>query len=292
MKRFLKVGLGGVAAILVVVCGLTAAVVAAVHGHVIPVLEPKGLIAQKEYNLLVTATLLMLIVVVPVFVMTFWIAWRYRASNKKAQYRPDWDHNHWLEGIWWGIPLALIAVLSVMTWTSSHELDPYRRLASDKPAVRVQVVALEWKWLFLYPDLGVASVNEVRFPAGTAVDFEITGDAPMNSFWIPQLGGQIYAMAGMTTPLHLIADGVGNYTGASANLSGEGFAGMKFTARSVTKPEFDEWVAQAQQGSGAMNREAYDILARPSQGSPVTTYALTDPNLYDEVVMKYKMPAQ
>src|SRR5476649_775967 len=179
--------------------------------HTIAVLSPKGQIADKERHLIILATLLMLIVVVPVYVMMFVIAWKYREGNTKARYTPDWDHSNGLEFLWWAIPMAIIAVLSVITFKSSHELDPFKALSSTKPPITIQVVALQWKWLFIYPNQNIASVNYFRMPANTPVDFEITADSPMNSFWIPQLGGQIYAMPGMSTELHLMADGVGKY---------------------------------------------------------------------------------
>ncbi len=260
------------------------------HGHTIAILNPQGIIARKEFSLLIVATLLMLIVVIPVFVLTFVIAWRYRASNTKAKYTPDWDHNHALEALWWGIPCALIIALSIITWRSSHELDPYKALASTTKPITIQVVALQWKWLFIYPEQQIASVNLVEFPAGTPVNFEITADAPMNSFWIPQLGGQIYAMPGMNTSLHLMADTPGSYAGSSVNISGKGFAGMKFTAKSTTEADFNQWVKAAGHTRRPLSLTTYDQLAKPSENNPAATYALTDPNLYNDVIMKYMMP--
>ena len=182
---------------------------------------------------MIFAALLSLVVVIPVFAMTIYIVWRYRESNQKAKYSPDWDHNSKVETIWWLIPTLLIVVLSVVTWNSSHSLDPFKPIKSSVKPLRVQVIALQWKWLFIYPEQGVASTNILELPVDRPINFEVTADAPMNSFWIPQLGGQIYAMAGMSTQLHLMASEAGTYAGASANLSGKGFAKMKFDTKAV-----------------------------------------------------------
>lgn len=256
----------------------------------IPVLEPKGIIALKERNLLITATLLMLIIVIPVFILTFVIAWRYRASNKKATYSPDWDYNFIAEAIWWGLPCIIVAALSVLTWKTSHELDPFKPLDSNTKPLRIQVVALQWKWLFIYPDQNIATVNYLQFPEKTPLNFEITADSPMNSFWIPQLGGQIYAMPGMRTKLHLIADEVGNYNGSSANFSGTGFSGMQFKAVSSSQPEFEEWSRSIQQAPKSLNLQAYTQLAEPSINIPPMSYTLGKADLFDWIVMKYMMP--
>ena len=260
------------------------------NGHTIDVLMPKGTIAKQELDLLVIATLLMLIVVIPVFVLTFTIAWRYRAGNTKAKYSPDWDHNRAIETLWWAVPFMLILVISVITWKSSHDLDPFKPLASAKPPITIQVVALQWKWLFIYPDQHIASVNSVVLPVDTPVNFVITSDAPMNSFWIPQLGGQVYAMSGMSTQLHLMATEPGSYHGSSANISGQGYSGMKFIAKATTRADFDGWVAAAQQSPSALSQAQYNHLALPSRDNPVSTYTLAQAGLYDRVVMKYMKP--
>jgi cytochrome o ubiquinol oxidase subunit 2 len=257
----------------------------------IPVLQPRGVVGDKERQLMFTALLLSIIVVLPVFVLTFMIVWRYRAGNKKATYSPNLDGNRILETTWWLIPSLIIVVLSVLAWRSSHELDPYRALKSSAQPVTIQVVALDWKWLFIYPDQHIASVNFVQFPANTPVNFQITADAPMNSFWIPQLGGQVYAMSGMQTQLHLMADKNGDYRGSSANISGKGFAGMTFTARASSQADFNTWVTAAQHSTNTLDQTAYDTLAKPSQNNLRTTYALTDQTLYNDIVMKYMMPS-
>ncbi len=262
-----------------------------VYGNNFAVLNPKGLIATKERGLIIYASLLMLIIVVPVYIMTFSIAWRYRATNEKAKYTPDWDHNRLAETAWWLIPSLLILVLSVVAWQSSHELDPFHSLSTKTKPMTIQVVALQWKWLFIYPEQNIATVNYVEFPANTPVNFEITSDAPMNSFWIPQLGGQIYAMTGMSTQLHLIASEIGSYRGVSANISGEGFAGMKFTARVGTETEFRQWVQTIKMMPSQLDSNGYNILAEPSLNNPVIAYGNTQTGLYSSVVNKFMDPS-
>lgn len=272
---------------IVVVACLVAVLIFLAWGHNIQVLNPKGTIGDQQRNLMFIAIGMMLLVVIPVFIMTFTIAWKYRASNQRAKYDPDWDHSRTAETLWWAIPFAIIAVLAGITWVTSHSLDPYRALASDVKPVRIQVVAMEWKWLFLYPDQGIATVNHIEFPVDTPVSFQITSDAPMNSFWIPQLGGQIYAMSGMSTSLHLMANEVGTYNGSSANISGKGFAGMKFTATAQPPGEFDRWVKSISNKDVPLSSDAYDHLSEPSENVPPQYYSSFQDNLYDTIVMKY-----
>ena len=260
------------------------------HGVNFDVLNPKGVIAEQQRDLLVFTVLLSLVVVIPVFTLLAVISWKYRATNKKATYKPDWDSNKTLEIIWWGIPIAIIATLSVVVWISSHKLDPYRALDSDVKPVNVQVVALQWKWLFIYPDLNVASVNELHIPSKTPVNFTITSDAPMNSFWIPSLAGQVYAMSGMSTKLHIMANENGSYDGSSANISGKEFAKMKFKTIATSKTEFDDWASQTNRSNKHLNATTYEQLAKPGSTDKPIFYALDTHDLYDTIVMKYMMP--
>ncbi len=260
------------------------------NANEIAVFAPKGMIALQERNLIITTTLLMLIVVIPVIVLMFFFAWKYRATNKKAKYTPDWASNETLEAIWWAIPGVIILVLAVITWKSTHELDPYKPLNSSVKPITIQVVALDWKWLFIYPEQHIATVNLVEFPAGTPINFEITADAPMNSFWIPELGGQIYAMPGMKTRLHLIATDVGTFSGTSANFSGPGFSGMKFAARSVSQSEFLEWVSAVKYATSTLTNDEYLRLSAPSKNNPVSLYASVLDGLYDKIIMKFMTP--
>jgi cytochrome o ubiquinol oxidase subunit 2 len=258
------------------------------HSNV-AVLNPKGSIGGRERSLMITATILMLIVVVPVYVLTFLIATRYH-EDKKAKYTPDWDGDRRLEFTWWAVPSAIIFILSIITWRSAHQLDPSIPISSKKQAINIQVVALQWKWLFIYPAQQIATVNYFELPQNTPVNFQITADAPMNSFWIPQLGGQIYAMPGMSTQLHLIADQTGSYEGSSANISGEGFSGMTFKAIAVNDNEFNNWVKSVKQADTSLTESAYDKLAKPSQDVPRINYASYQQGLYGNIIMKYMSP--
>ncbi len=257
------------------------------HNHPAALLHPQGVVATQQFNLIIFATLLSLLVVIPVFILTIYIAWNYRASNTKATYMPAWDHNPRLEFIWWAIPSVIIILLAAITWKSSHDLDPFKPLASTTKPITIQVVALPWKWLFIYPEQQIATVNYVNFPEQTPVNFQITADAPMNSFWIPQLGGQIYAMAGMSTELHLMADGIGSYRGSSANLSGQGFSGMNFRAQAISNADFDSWVTSVKQSSLPLNYENYHQLAKPSENNVLARYGIVEPGLYHRIIMSY-----
>lgn len=252
----------------------------------IAMLNPKGWVAEQQKDLMWTATWLMLLVVIPVFIMTAWIAWKYRASNPDHVYTPEWDNSILAETVWWGFPLLIITILSIVTFKSTHALDPYKPLVSETPPLRVQVVALQWKWLFIYPDQKVASINLLQIPEKTPINFELTSDAPMNSFWIPELGGQIYAMSGMRTKLHLIADQTGEFAGASANLSGEGFSGMNFIAKATPQNDFEEWVKKAQSSTTDLEQKSYEQLAAPSRYNKVETFTLKDPDLFEWILMK------
>ncbi len=253
--------------------------------HSFPLLQTRGEVANRQRDLLLFATMLALLVLLPVYAMIFVFAWRYRAGHKQ-QYKPNWDTHKVYEALWWGIPVLIITVLAVVTYQTSHSLDPFKPLASAQKPLRVQVVALQWKWLFIYPEEKVASVGELAFPVGRPVEFTMTSDAPMNSFWIPQLAGQIYVMSGMSTKLHVMADTAGDYKGMSSNISGKGFADMKFTAKAMSTRDYDAWIAAAGASGQHLTMDTYDTLARPSTMG-VVYYRLHDSAIYDSVIMKY-----
>ncbi len=250
------------------------------------VLDPKGAIGLAERGLMLHATLFMLIVAVPVFFLTFFFAWYYRAGNKKAKYTPNWEHSKMEELIWWAIPLEIVLVLGALTWTSTHNLDPRKALDGEPPLV-VQVVALDWKWLFIYPEEKIATVNYVRMPVDKPVRFELTADAPMNSFWIPELGGQIYAMTGMVNQLHLVANETGEFKGVSANYSGDGFAKMKFIAEATSQEDFDTWVQSVQEFPTSLDHHSYPELAAPSTEESPLFYGRVEENLFSTIVMQF-----
>lgn len=253
--------------------------------HDIALLNPKGTVALAEMGLMIHAVEFMLIVAVPVIFLLFFFAWRYRAGNKKAKYMPDWENAKMDELIWWAIPFEIVLILGALTWSSTHALDPRKPLEGASPLV-VQVVALEWKWLFIYPEYNLATVNYLRVPVGRPVRFEVTADAPMNSFWIPKLGGQIYAMTGMITNLNLEADEPGVYKGGSANYSGEGFAQMTFNVEAVSPESFAAWTQQVQESSETLTPDLYTQLREPTV-SDEQYYGGVANNLFHTIVMKF-----
>jgi cytochrome o ubiquinol oxidase subunit 2 len=253
------------------------------------VLHPSGYIAAQQAQLLVISTLLMLLIIVPVIVLTFVFAWRYRASNTAAPYTPDWDHSIQLELLIWSAPLLIIIALGALTWIGTHTLDPYRPLdvraaPRDFEPMNVQVVALDWKWLFIYPDEGIAVVNELAAPVDVPVRFRITSSSVMNSFFIPALAGQIYAMPTMETKLHAVINQPGEYEGFSANYSGAGFSGMRFKFFGMSAAEFKGWVQKAKASGRELSRGEYIQLERPSEREPVRRYGAVAPDLFEAIV--------
>lgn len=262
------------------------------YGRDIPVLDTKGLIADQERDLILLTFGLGLLVVIPVFIMLFSIAWRYRASNTKANYQPEFSSHVGIEALWWGIPCVIILLLGIITGVSTHALDPYKPISSSVQPVKIEVVSLNWKWLFIYPDQGIATLNYVNIPKDTPIDFMITSDAPMNSFWIPALAGQVYAMSGMSTQLHLMADSTGTFTGSSANISGDGFADMHFKVNAMNESDFKAWATTTSNSTTTtlLTSDSYKKLAAPSHENAEKTYMLMDTNLYNEIIMKYMAP--
>ncbi|MEM1283142.1 MAG: COX aromatic rich motif-containing protein [Chlamydiota bacterium] len=256
----------------------------------IDVIFPSGLIALKQRDLLLFIQVIMLIFIIPVYIFTFIFSWWYRADNHKAKYDPHLIDHKWAEIIWWGLPFVFTIVVAVVTWIKTYELDPYKPIESDKKPLEIEVVALQWKWLFIYPEEQVAAVNSLHIPKDTPIRFFITADAPMNSFWIPSLGGMIYAMPGMRTELNLIANESGSFSGRSANISGEGFAGMTFTTEATTEEAYKEWVNSAKASEKSLDMDVYKKLAEPSQNNPPEIYQLKDPDLFYEIMMKYMNP--
>lgn len=263
----------------------------------IPVLQPQGEVGQKELHLIIFACLLAIIVVVPTFALAIYIAFKYREGNhtnsrKKVAYSPDFDHSRLFEGLWWGIPIVIIGILSVVAWQSAHSLDPYKALASSQKPLTIQVVALDWKWLFIYPEQGIASVNLAEIPTGTPVNFHVTSDTIMNSFWVPGLGGQIYAMPGMDTQLHELTNKTGDYFGSPANIAGKGFSRMNFTVRAASDSQFNAWVNSAKSAPQNLTDTTYKALTKPSDNVPVNYYASVKDGLYNDIIMKYMAPSQ
>jgi len=251
------------------------------------VLDPKGPIGAGQRDLIVISTILCAIILVPVFALTAWIVWRYRDSkDNKAAYKPNWSHSNTLETIWWGIPIVIILILAIVTARYTYALEPSKALQSEKKPVTVQVTSLDWKWLFMYPEQGIATVNYLQIPEGTPIKFELTSDAPMNSFWIPQLGGQIYSMSGMAMTLYLQADEIGHYFGTAANFSGEHFADMTFDVNATSQADFDAWVAKTKQAPTTLTMDGYEALAKPGK-SGVQYFSSIPDGLFQHIVTKY-----
>ena len=265
------------------------------------VMSPAGDIAVQQKNLIIASTALMLIVIVPVIAMTFVFAWRYRASNTKATYDPDWHHSTQLEVVIWTVPLLIIIALGAMTWVSTHTLDPFRplsRIGPNRPVppdvrpLEIQAVSLDWKWLFIYPEYGVATVNEVAAPVDRPILFRITSSSVWNTFYVPALAGMIYAMPGMETKLNAVINREGAFTGLSAHYSGPGFSRMNFAFRAQSVQDFDAWIARARASGTALDRNAYNVLERPSEAEPVRYFGTVESGLYDAILGMCARPGQ
>ncbi|MDO4643394.1 MAG: ubiquinol oxidase subunit II [Cardiobacteriaceae bacterium] len=249
-------------------------------------LVPKGPVGSSIRLTLFTTVGLMLIVVIPTLVMIVFFARKYRASNRDAEYSPEWEHSSKIEFFAWGVPILIIGVLATITYITSHTLDPRQRL-DERPPLKIQVIALDWKWLFLYPEENIAVVNEVAFPINQPVEFLITSDSTMNSFFIPQLGSQLYAMSGMENRLNLMATEPGDYAGISSNYSGYGFAEMKFNARAMSETDYQTWLAKVHASGQTLDMPLYHQLAQKSRANPVTYYSPIDPLVFKNVIESY-----
>lgn len=265
------------------------------------VMNPSGDIAVQQRDLVIISTGLMLLIIIPVVILVGLFAWRYRANNKDARYEPDWDHSTQLELVIWSVPLLIIICLGAITWTATHLLDPYRpleRVAPGRPVaahvkpLEVQVVALDWKWLFIYPEYNVATVNELVAPVDRPIVFKITSSSVMNSFYVPALAGQIYAMPGMETKLHAVINKPGDYAGFSANYSGAGFSGMRFRFHGLTDSDFAGWVAKTKASKDSLDRATYIKLEQPSEKEPVRRFATVEDGLYDAALNMCVDPAK
>ncbi|MDR0806606.1 MAG: ubiquinol oxidase subunit II [Enterobacteriaceae bacterium] len=273
-NKFSKVLLLGLAGLLLSGCDMA-------------LMNPKGQIGMEQRSLIITAIILMLIVVIPAIFMTFLFAWKYRESNKNAKYTPNWAHSKKVEMVVWGIPCIIILILGTLTWKTTQALDPRKPIPSEATTITIEAVSMDWKWLFIYPDLGIASVNELSFPDNVPVKFKITSDTVMNSFFIPRLGSQIYAMAGMQNIVHLIANEKGIYPGMSANYSGKGFSGMKFNAIVTSQEDFNKWVEKVRQSPNQLQWADYNQLAAPSENNSVEYFSTVKPDLYLDIINKY-----
>lgn len=256
------------------------------------VLSPRGPIAAANKAIMLNSLAIMLAIVIPTLVAVFGFAWWFRAGNRRAHYDPGFVFSGRIEAVVWGIPFLTIVFISGLIWIGSHHIDPYKPIASNEPALEVQVVSLDWKWLFIYPAENIASVNKLVLPIGRSVHFNLTSSSVMNSFFVPQLGSQIYTMNGMTTQLHLLADRVGVYRGQSSHFSGDGFADMNFPVHAVTTDDFGQWVDTARGSGKLLDAAAYAKLAEQSAGHPATTFSAVQPDLFDAIVQQRIAPAR
>ncbi len=254
------------------------------------VLDPKGPIAAAERQILSNSLGIMLAIVIPTILATLGVAWWFRSSNKRARYLPNFEYSGRLEMLVWSIPAMTVLLVGGVAWVGSHDLDPRKPMASTEKPVRVQVVSLDWKWLFIYPDQGIATVNQLTIPVGTPVRFELTSAGVMNSFFVPQLGGQIYTMAGMVTRIHLQADHTGTYRGMSANYSGAGFSDMYFNVDAVPAERFAQWVTATRTTGPVLNAQTYADLAKPSQAVAPFTYRAVAPKLFNGILSTGMQP--
>jgi len=246
--------------------------------------DPQGPVGHAEWLILLNATAIMLVVVVPVIVLTFAFAWRYRATNDRAAYRPDWAYSGKIELVVWSIPAMVVILLAGVGWIGSHRLDPARELAATAKPLRIEVVSLDWKWLFVYPDEHVGALNELTVPAATPLEFELTSGTVMNAFFIPQLGSQIYTMAGMTTHLNLLAAGPGEYWGESSHFSGDGFSNMRFAVHALAPAAFAAWLAHTRATAPALGIDAYLRLAGAAATVPAQSYGSVDATLFERAL--------
>jgi cytochrome o ubiquinol oxidase subunit 2 len=273
--------------------GLVLSALAALSGCSGIVMKPHGDIAQQQADLIVTSTLLMLLIIVPVIFLTLYFAYRYRQSNTEATYDPDWDHSTRLELVIWGAPLLIIIALGAITWISTHKLDPFRpldRISEDKPLpagvkpLEVYAVSMDWKWLFIYPEQGIATVNEMAAPVDRPIHFRLTSTTVMNTFYVPALAGMIYTMPGMETQLHAVINKAGVYDGLSAQYSGAGFSDMRFKFHGLSDADFGRWVEANKAGGNTLTREDYLKLEQPSIKEPVRRFAAVEPGLWAAIV--------
>ena len=247
------------------------------------VLDPQGPIASAERTILLNSTTIMLVVVVPVIVITLAFAWWYRASNTRATYQPNWAHSGAIEFVVWSIPAMVVLLLAGVAWTGSHDLDPARKLSPNVKPLRIEVVSLDWKWLFIYPDSEVGTLNQVIVPAGVPLEFVLTSANVMNAFWVPQLGSQIYTMPGMTTRLNLLAEHAGDYPGRSSNFSGDGFSDMRFVVHAIPAAAFSNWLGVTQSEGATLDARAYSQLARSGSDVSIKTYRSVEPGLFERI---------
>jgi cytochrome o ubiquinol oxidase subunit 2 len=261
----------------------------ACKGHIVGILNPKGMIAYEERKLFFDTLALMLIVVLPVIVMSFTFVYHYQASHRVKEYKPNWGHSFFLEALWWGIPCIIITVLAILTWKKTYELDPYKSITgAHQASLLIQVIALPWKWLFIYPQENIATINYLMVPVGRQVEYWLTTDnVPMSAFFIPQLGSQIYTMAGMRTRLHLLANRLGDYDGMNTQYNGDGFSDMHFVVHVVNSDTMQQWVSEVKKSPKHLTETVYKTLLTPTIGQPPEFFSSVTTQLFQQVISTY-----
>ncbi|MBA3814932.1 MAG: COX aromatic rich motif-containing protein [Parachlamydiaceae bacterium] len=286
MKKFILMGM------LAVIIGVIGIVFVLASENAL-VVHPKGIIAQSELELIITNIILMLIIIVPTYLLLFTVVWKYCIKNEHAKYDPDHSFGTIGELIMWGIPSIIVAIMGVVMWDATHKLNPYKPIESEVKPLTIEVVALDWKWLFIYPEQGIATLNYFHIPEKTPIHLKLSADGtPMNSFWIPQLSGQIYSMTGMTTQLYLMADGPGEYMGRAVEINGEGYADMAFPAKSSSKKDFDAWVDQVKKSPLHLTEATYNELIKPSVNKSISSFSEVEKDLYHKIIHKYMYPTK
>lgn len=267
---------------------LTVVIAAIMHGNNIALFDSRGMIAHEQRELMIVVVAILLVIAIPALFFIYFIAWKYRESNVKAARSPKARGNKMLVSKMWLIPSVFALVLATIMWPAAHKLDPKHAIDADAKPITIQVISMNWKWVFIYPEQHIATVNFVQIPEHTPIKFMLTADeAPMSSFWIPNLGGQLYSMTGHLNQLNLVGDTQGDYVGSSAEINGAGFADMKFTARVSPRHAFDFWVNEVKLSGKALNEAEYQKLLKPSEDNPVAFYDAVDSDLYDKVLTKY-----
>lgn len=257
------------------------------------VLHPKGIVAQSELELIITIIILMLIIIVPTYLILFAVVYKYCIKKEDAKYDPDHTFGPLGELLMWGLPSVIVVVMASVMWEATHKLNPYKPLESEVKPLTVQVVAMDWKWLFIYPELGIATLNYFHIPERTPIHLRLAADgSPMNSFWIPQLSGQIYAMTGMSTQLYLMADSPGEYMGRAVEINGEGYADMTFPVKSSSLKDFEAWAAEAKKSALHLTEDNYNELVKPSVNKSIILFSDVENDLYHKIIHKYMYPTK
>jgi cytochrome o ubiquinol oxidase subunit II len=274
--------------VVLILIALAALVTTLLQGTDVALFKPKGIIADEQRRLMVHAVIILLEIAIPTLAAFYFIAWKYRESNQKATHDPKLSNDKSTVFVFWAIPIIFMLVLTFVMWPATHKLAPYKQIYTDVEPLTIQVVALRWKWLFIYPKQNVASVNFVQIPVNKPVQFELTADdTPMSSFWIPHLGGQLYAMTGHVNRLNLMAETAGDFAGSTAEINGAGFADMKFIVRASTENDFDNWINSVKLSTQTLDSETYQKLVEPSRSNRASFYSETEANLYANILFKY-----